>query len=95
MSARILDGAAVAAAIRERVAGQVRELCERGVTPRLEVILVGDDPASRSYVAAASTNSGSMHAAVPHTNAVSPRRADTDAHTAATIMATPSIGKYE
>jgi methylenetetrahydrofolate dehydrogenase (NADP+) / methenyltetrahydrofolate cyclohydrolase len=50
MSARILDGAAVAAAIRERVAGQVRELGERGVTPRLEVILVGDDPASRSYV---------------------------------------------
>jgi len=50
MSARILDGAAVAAAIRERVAGQVRELAARGVEPRLEVILVGDDPASRSYV---------------------------------------------
>ncbi|HVN76871.1 MAG TPA: bifunctional 5,10-methylenetetrahydrofolate dehydrogenase/5,10-methenyltetrahydrofolate cyclohydrolase [Thermoanaerobaculaceae bacterium] len=51
MSARILDGAAVAAAIRERVAGLVRELAARGVSPRLEVILVGDDPASRSYVA--------------------------------------------
>ena len=50
MSARILDGAAVAAAIRERVAGQVRELAGRGSTPRLEVILVGDDPASRVYV---------------------------------------------
>ena len=50
MSARILDGAAVAAAIRERVAVQVRELAARGVEPRLEVILVGDDPASRSYV---------------------------------------------
>lgn len=50
MSAKILDGAAVAAAIRDRVAGKVRELGARGVTPRLEVILVGDDPASRSYV---------------------------------------------
>ncbi len=52
MNARILDGAAVAAAIRERVAGQVHELAARGVSPRLEVILVGDDPASRVYVAA-------------------------------------------
>ncbi len=51
MSAKILDGAAVAAAIRERVTGQVRELSGRGVAPRLEVVLVGDDPASRSYVA--------------------------------------------
>ena len=50
MNARVLDGAAVAAAIRERVAGQVRELAARGVSPRLEVILVGDDPASRVYV---------------------------------------------
>jgi methylenetetrahydrofolate dehydrogenase (NADP+)/methenyltetrahydrofolate cyclohydrolase len=50
MNARVLDGAAVAAAIRERVAGQVRELAAHGVSPRLEVILVGDDPASRVYV---------------------------------------------
>jgi methylenetetrahydrofolate dehydrogenase (NADP+)/methenyltetrahydrofolate cyclohydrolase len=50
MNARVLDGAAVAAAIRERVAGQVRALGAHGVTPRLEVILVGDDPASRVYV---------------------------------------------
>ena len=51
MSARVLDGAAAAAAVRERVAGQVRDLAEHGVSPRLEVILVGDDPASRVYVA--------------------------------------------
>ena len=50
MNARILNGVAVAAAIRERVAGQVRELAAHGVSPRLEVILVGDDPASRVYV---------------------------------------------
>jgi methylenetetrahydrofolate dehydrogenase (NADP+)/methenyltetrahydrofolate cyclohydrolase len=50
VTARILDGAAVASAMRERVAARVRELAARGVVPRLEVILVGDDPASRAYV---------------------------------------------
>jgi methylenetetrahydrofolate dehydrogenase (NADP+)/methenyltetrahydrofolate cyclohydrolase len=50
MSARVLEGAPVAAAVRARVAQQVRELAARGVRPRLEVILVGDDPGSRSYV---------------------------------------------
>jgi methylenetetrahydrofolate dehydrogenase (NADP+) / methenyltetrahydrofolate cyclohydrolase len=52
MTARILDGAAVAAAMRGRVAARVRELATAGVVPRLEVILVGDDPASHVYVAA-------------------------------------------
>ncbi len=51
MTARVLEGAAVAAAMRQRVAGEVRELAARGVVPRLEAILVGEDPASRSYVA--------------------------------------------
>jgi methylenetetrahydrofolate dehydrogenase (NADP+)/methenyltetrahydrofolate cyclohydrolase len=50
MTARILDGAAVATAIRRQVADEVRELAGHGVVPRLEVILVGDDPASRVYV---------------------------------------------
>lgn len=50
MSARILEGAPVAAAIRERVAARVRQLAARGVVPRLEVILMGDDAASRAYV---------------------------------------------
>ncbi|MGE5237142.1 MAG: bifunctional 5,10-methylenetetrahydrofolate dehydrogenase/5,10-methenyltetrahydrofolate cyclohydrolase [Acidobacteriota bacterium] len=50
MTARILDGTSVAAAIRQRVALEVRELSGSGVVPRLEVILVGDDPASRVYV---------------------------------------------
>ena len=50
MTARVLDGVAVAATIRQRVAGEVGKLADRGVVPRLEVILVGDDPASRVYV---------------------------------------------
>jgi methylenetetrahydrofolate dehydrogenase (NADP+) / methenyltetrahydrofolate cyclohydrolase len=52
MTARLLDGGAAAAAIRQAVADEVKALEGAGVTPRLEVILVGDDPASRVYVGA-------------------------------------------
>jgi methylenetetrahydrofolate dehydrogenase (NADP+) / methenyltetrahydrofolate cyclohydrolase len=45
-----MDGKAVAARIRERVAMGVKELQKRGVTPGLSVVLVGDDPASAVYV---------------------------------------------
>jgi methylenetetrahydrofolate dehydrogenase (NADP+)/methenyltetrahydrofolate cyclohydrolase len=50
MAAEIIDGKAVAAAVRERVAGEVQELRERGVVPGLATVLVGDDPASAVYV---------------------------------------------
>jgi methylenetetrahydrofolate dehydrogenase (NADP+)/methenyltetrahydrofolate cyclohydrolase len=50
MSARILDGKETARAIQEELTGRVARLRERGVVPRLVVILVGDDPASRVYV---------------------------------------------
>ncbi|HNX48661.1 MAG TPA: bifunctional 5,10-methylenetetrahydrofolate dehydrogenase/5,10-methenyltetrahydrofolate cyclohydrolase [Thermoanaerobaculaceae bacterium] len=50
MTARVLDGAAVAAGIRARVAARVRDLAAEGIVPRLEVILVGEDPASLVYV---------------------------------------------
>ncbi len=50
MTAKILDGARVARTIREEVAAEVAALRERGVLPRLDVILVGDDPASQVYV---------------------------------------------
>jgi methylenetetrahydrofolate dehydrogenase (NADP+)/methenyltetrahydrofolate cyclohydrolase len=47
MAAEIIDGKAVAAQVRERVAGQVAEL---PFTPGLATVLVGDDPASAMYV---------------------------------------------
>jgi methylenetetrahydrofolate dehydrogenase (NADP+)/methenyltetrahydrofolate cyclohydrolase len=47
MSARIIDGKAVAAALRAEVAGRVAALPFR---PGLAVVLVGDDPASAVYV---------------------------------------------
>ena len=50
MTARILDGKATAAAIREDLARRVAELARRGITPGLGTVLVGDDPGSVSYV---------------------------------------------
>lgn len=52
MSAKILDGKAVAAEMRAEIKEKTLELLSQGVRPGLGVILVGDDPASRSYVTA-------------------------------------------
>ena len=51
MSARIIDGKAIAADMREEIKKQAGELASRGMAPGLGVVLVGDDPASQSYVA--------------------------------------------
>ncbi len=48
--AKILDGKAVSAAVKERVAAEVAALGTEGVSVGLAVILVGDDSASRVYV---------------------------------------------
>jgi methylenetetrahydrofolate dehydrogenase (NADP+) / methenyltetrahydrofolate cyclohydrolase len=51
MAARIIDGKAVAAAVRERVAAEVGAYeAERGRSPVLATVIVGDDPASEIYV---------------------------------------------
>ena len=51
-AARIIDGKALAALVRAEVAAGVAALQrERGTTPGLAVVLVGEDPASRVYVA--------------------------------------------
>jgi methylenetetrahydrofolate dehydrogenase (NADP+)/methenyltetrahydrofolate cyclohydrolase len=51
MTARIIDGKAIAADLRAKVAGEVRRLSERhGITPGLAVVLAGNNPASESYV---------------------------------------------
>jgi methylenetetrahydrofolate dehydrogenase (NADP+)/methenyltetrahydrofolate cyclohydrolase len=52
VTAMILDGRAVAAQIRSEVAERVRALNERGITPGLAAVLVGEDQASRIYVGA-------------------------------------------
>ena len=50
--AKILDGKVAAAEVRAEVAGEVADLEGRGVPVRLDVVLVGEDPASQTYVAA-------------------------------------------
>lgn len=47
---KILDGSRIAAEIRDEVAEQVSGLAGHGVVPRLDAVLVGDDPASQVYV---------------------------------------------
>lgn len=50
MSARIIDGKAVAAAVLDEVGARVRHCEQAGIHPALAVVLVGDDPASQVYV---------------------------------------------
>jgi len=51
MSAKIIDGKAIAADLRTAVAAEVRRLHgAHGLQPGLAVVLVGDNPASKSYV---------------------------------------------
>ncbi len=52
MTAQIISGKEVAAEIRGRISEDVLCLKETGIIPGLTVILVGDNPASRSYVTA-------------------------------------------
>ena len=48
--ATLIDGVAIAKAVRADVARDTAELNTRGITPGLTVVLVGEDPASQSYV---------------------------------------------
>ncbi len=47
---KVLDGAAIAAAIKQEVAEEVKELAARGIKPGLAAVLVGHVPASEIYV---------------------------------------------
>ena len=50
--AKIIDGKSVSADLRTQLKLKVDSLKEKGITPGLAVVLIGDDPASRSYVTA-------------------------------------------
>ncbi|MFF2271380.1 bifunctional methylenetetrahydrofolate dehydrogenase/methenyltetrahydrofolate cyclohydrolase [Agromyces sp. NPDC058136] len=51
MTAITLDGVATASAVKQELAARIARLKSNGVTPGLGTLLVGGDPASRSYVA--------------------------------------------
>ena len=50
MTAKIIDGKAIAADVRAEVAKRVAALADRDVVPGLATVLVGEDPASKVYV---------------------------------------------
>ncbi|MBN1804269.1 MAG: bifunctional methylenetetrahydrofolate dehydrogenase/methenyltetrahydrofolate cyclohydrolase FolD [Sedimentisphaerales bacterium] len=52
MTAKIIDGKQVSADMRAELKDEVAKLKEKGIVPGLGVILVGEDPASKSYVTA-------------------------------------------
>ncbi len=55
MSAKIIDGKAIATALRASVKAETHRLtAAHGIVPGLAVVLVGDDPASKTYVASKS-----------------------------------------
>ena len=48
--AKIIDGKLISSLEREKIAKEVAQLSEKGVTPGLAVLIVGEDPASQVYV---------------------------------------------
>jgi methylenetetrahydrofolate dehydrogenase (NADP+)/methenyltetrahydrofolate cyclohydrolase len=50
MSIKILDGKSLAKATEESIAKKVNDLNNKGISPTLATILVGQDPASETYV---------------------------------------------
>ena len=58
--AKILDGKLAATEVRAEVAAEVAQLGERGVPVRLDVILVGEDPASVTYVSSKQRDSAEV-----------------------------------
>lgn len=50
MPARLIDGTAIGAGLRKELQGVIRALAANGVQPGLAAVLVGDNPASATYV---------------------------------------------
>lgn len=94
MAAQLLSGVEVSAAVRATLTDEVAELATRGVTPGLGTILVGDDPASETYVnhkitACAEVGVTSAHTHLP----ASATQADVLA-TIARYNADPAVDSY-
>ena len=60
MTAQLLDGNALLEAVKADLIERVKRLGDRGVTPGLGTILVGDDPNSASYVRMKHENSAEI-----------------------------------
>lgn len=75
MTAKIIDGRAVAERLRERIAVRTAELAQQGLVPGLAVVLVGDDPASQVYVGSKTKQAAA--AGIKHFDHRLPATADT------------------
>ena len=62
MTATIIDGRVISKEIRDELRGRVEALKAKGVTPGLAFVLVGENPASMSYVA--SKNQGAAEVGI-------------------------------
>ncbi len=51
MTAKIIDGKGIAEQVKEELGPAIKSLGERGIIPGLAAVIVGDDPASKTYVA--------------------------------------------
>ena len=60
MPGNILDGRKLSTEIREELKGRVDKLKEKGITPGLAGILVGEDPGSASYIGLKEKASGEL-----------------------------------
>ena len=62
MTATRIDGKAIAAALREKIAVEGKKLIdETGVVPGIAVVIVGEDPASKVYVASKGKAANECH----------------------------------
>ncbi|WP_249871959.1 bifunctional methylenetetrahydrofolate dehydrogenase/methenyltetrahydrofolate cyclohydrolase FolD [Oceanobacillus saliphilus] len=50
MTAQLINGKELSAVLKQEMKGEVQELKQQGLTPHLTVVLVGENPASKSYV---------------------------------------------
>jgi methylenetetrahydrofolate dehydrogenase (NADP+)/methenyltetrahydrofolate cyclohydrolase len=57
---KLLNGTRVGQEIQDEVASEVVDLREKGITPRLDVVLVGEDPASKVYVGSKARTSSKL-----------------------------------
>lgn len=60
MAAEIINGKELAQSLRIEIKDDVKKIKEKGITPHLTVILVGEDPASQSYVKGKETASNEV-----------------------------------
>ena len=93
MVARLLDGASVAAEVKDELRQRIRVMSQRGVVPGLGTILVGQDPASRSYVTGKHRDCDEVGVASASIElpAIDPERSTTNTTTSTSLSAVDAL----